>query len=147
MDSHSPLWSMTLPSDARLLPTVRSFVEAVCTIGKLSEETTAAVVLATHEAAHNIIRHAHGNDPRAPIQIQCLLAPDFIEVRLLDEGDPFDLETVPLLDPSELRVGGRGLFLMRSLMDEVTCKRRLDHGNSLCMVKRWSSHTPTRDAG
>jgi len=35
--------------------------------------------------------------------------PDGIEVRLTDDGEPFDLGTVPELDPGELRIGGRGI--------------------------------------
>jgi serine/threonine-protein kinase RsbW len=147
MEADPPTWSMTLPSDVRLLTTVRSFVEAVCQIGCLDEETTSAIVLATHEAAQNIIRHAHGNDPRNHLQIQCVLHTDRMEVRLLDEGEPFDLEAVPSLDPAELRVGGRGIFLMRALMDEVSCQPRGERGNSLRMIKRWAARPPTRDAG
>ena len=143
----TPLWSMTLPSDARMLTTVRSFVETICNLAGLSEDVASAVVLATHEAAHNIIRHAHGGDARTQLQIQCTLGPNRMEVRLLDEGEPFDLESVPSLDPSELRVGGRGIFLMRSLMDEVSCQPRPGRGNSLCMVKRWTCRTTQRDAG
>ncbi len=79
--------------------------------------------------------HAHRGHPEATIQIQCFLHPDRIEVRLLDEGEPFDLATVPHLDPSELRIGGRGVFLMRALMDELSCQPRGEHGNTLRMVK------------
>ena len=70
-----------------------------------------------------------------PLQIQCVFVPDGIEVRLLDEGDPFDITAVPHLDPSELRPGGRGVFLMRRLMDELSTQPRGNHGNTLRMVK------------
>jgi anti-sigma regulatory factor (Ser/Thr protein kinase) len=68
--------------------------------------------------------------------VQCFLHPDSIEIRLLDEGEPFDLASVPDLNPAELRIGGRGVFLMRALMDELSCQPRGEHGNTLRMVKR-----------
>jgi anti-sigma regulatory factor (Ser/Thr protein kinase) len=129
-------WSLTIPSDLRLLPVARAFVEAVCHVGGLDKPTTDAVVLAMHEAANNVIRHAHRDDASAQLQVQCHLRPDGIEVCLLDEGDPFDINAVPQLDPAELRIGGRGVFLMRKLMDELSCQPRGERGNTLRMVKR-----------
>jgi anti-sigma regulatory factor (Ser/Thr protein kinase) len=142
---HRP-WTLTIPSDLRLLPVARAFVEAVCQVGGLDKHTTDAIVLAMHEAANNIIRHAHRNDPAAEMQVECHLCPDGIEIRLLDEGEPFNLDAVPQLDPSELRIGGRGVYLMRTLMDEVTCEPRGERGNTLRLVKRCQRHLPRRDA-
>ena len=138
--------TLTLPSDLRLLVVARTFVESICKARGLDQATTDAIVLATHEAANNVIRHAHHGDPAAQLQIQCHLGADGIELLLLDEGDPFDLDNVPRLDPSELRIGGRGVFLMRTLMDELTCQPRGPRGNTLRMVKRCPPPSCRRDA-
>jgi serine/threonine-protein kinase RsbW len=129
-------WNLTIASDLGLLPLVRAFIEGVCQVAGCDARTTDAVVMATDEAVNNVMRHAHRGHPEATLQIQCFLHPDSIEVRLLDEGAPFDLAAVPYLDPSELRIGGRGVFLMRALMDELSCQPRGDHGNTLRMIKR-----------
>jgi serine/threonine-protein kinase RsbW len=139
-------WTLTIPSDLRLLALARCFIESACQVAGLDEHTTHSVVLACDEATNNIMRHAHQNNPDALVQIQCHLRSDAIEILLIDEGDPFDLDAVPHLDPSELRIGGRGVFLMRTIMDELTCSRRGDKGNELRMVKRRSrrpGHTGT----
>ena len=132
-------WSLTIPSDLSLLRLARGFVEAVCQVAGFDEKSTYAIVMATDEATNNVMRHAHEGHPEATLQIQCYLVPDGIEVRLLDEGAPFDLAAVPNLDPAEFRVGGRGVFLMRRLMDELSCQPRSDlggeRGNTLRMVK------------
>jgi serine/threonine-protein kinase RsbW len=128
--------TLTIPSDLKLVPIARGFVEAVCHVGGLDQSTTNAVVLATNEATQNVIRHAHRNHPDASVQIQCRLSDAAIEICLLDEGDPFDLSAVPHMDPAEVRLGGRGVFLMRTLMDELNCERRGNRGNALHMVKR-----------
>src|SRR3954468_19506926 len=98
-------WTLTLPSDLRLLALARAFVEAVCHVAGLDERTTHAIVLAADEATNNVIRHAHRGRPDPPLQIQAFIPPDEIEVRLHDEGPPFDLAAVPNFDPAELRVG------------------------------------------
>jgi anti-sigma regulatory factor (Ser/Thr protein kinase) len=131
----TPPWTLTIPSELALLPLARAFVEAVCQAAGCDEKTTYAIVMATDEATNNVMRHAHRDRPDKPIQIQCFPAPDHFEVRLLDEGDPFDITAVPHLDPSELRPGGRGVFLMRKLMDELSCHPRHPGGNTLRMVK------------
>src|SRR5262249_18041443 len=116
--------------------------EAVCQAGGLDSATTSAVVLAVNEAVSNIIRHAHQNQPDAQMHIQCCLCPEGLEICLVDEGEPFDLSAVPHLDPAELRIGGRGVFLMRTLMDELTCEPHGPRGNTLRMVKRCRANFP-----
>lgn len=136
MASDPPPWSLTIPSDLRLLALARSFVEAICQVAGLNERGTHAVVLATDEAINNIMRHAHADRPDADLQMQCFVRPGMLEIRLHDDGPPFDLESVPPLDPAELRIGGRGVFLMRRLMDELSCQPRGPRGNTLRMIKR-----------
>ena len=136
MEPESLPLTLTIPSDLRLIALARGFVEAVCQAAGVDQATTDAVVLATNEATRNIIRHAHHNQPDATIQIQCRHDDGHIEVCLLDEGEPFNLAAVPHLDPSEIRIGGRGVFLMRALMDELNCSPRGERGNALRMVKR-----------
>ena len=138
-------WTLTLASDLRLLPLARAFVEAVCQVAGFDPQATHAIVLATDEATNNVMRHAHQGNPHAQLQIQCSFNPDGIEIRIHDEGAPFDLSAVPHLDPAELRIGGRGVFLMRRLMDELTCEPRGERGNTLCMVKRCGCPAPLRE--
>jgi len=140
-------WTLTIPSDLRLLGLARAFVEAVCQVAGLDERNTHAIVLATDEATNNVMRHAHQGNPDAQVKIQCHVRPDGIEIHLHDEGRPFDLATVPHLDPAELRVGGRGVFLMRKLMDELSSYPRGERGNTLRMVKRCRRNSPARDCG
>jgi serine/threonine-protein kinase RsbW len=134
--AQKPPWTLTLPSDLRLLPLARAFVEAICQVAGFDDKATNAIVLATDEATNNVIRHAHRGQPDAPLQIQCFFRPDGLEILLIDQGAPFDLAAVPHLDPSEERIGGRGVFLMRALMDELSCQPRGERGNMLRMVKR-----------
>ena len=128
--------TLTLPSDLGLVSSARSFVQCACQAGGLDQAGTDALVLAVNEAINNVIRHAHQDRPGAHVQLQCYVKEGAVEIHVLDEGDPFDLEQVPHLDPKEERIGGRGVFLMRALTDELTCQPRGERGNILRLVKR-----------
>jgi serine/threonine-protein kinase RsbW len=139
--------TLTLPSDLRILTVARAFMEAVCQAGRLNQASTNGIVIAVHEAISNVIRHAHRNNPNAQLHIHCQLGPDRIEIQVIDEGEPFDLSAVPQLDPTELRLGGRGVFLMRALMDELSCRPCGERGNVLRMVKFWGDDARLGDCG
>ena len=138
--------TLTVPSDPRMLSVARAFVEAACHIAELDKSGLHAVVLAAGEAFTNVIRHAHHDRPHAPIQIQCWVRAGALEVQVHDEGEPFDLSAVPHLNPGELRIGGRGVYLMRTLMDELTTFQRTRGGNTLRMVK-YLQPLSVRDCG
>jgi serine/threonine-protein kinase RsbW len=137
MASFRAPFALTLPSDLNLLPLARAFVETVCRAANFDHCFCEAVELATHEALQNIIRHAHCERLDALLEIHAFPLAQALEIRLLDEGDPFDVANVPHLEPGELRIGGRGVFLMRRLMDEVHSEPRQPHGNVLRMVKHY----------
>jgi serine/threonine-protein kinase RsbW len=141
-----PCPTLTIPSNARMLSVARAFVEAVCVARHVDRTTIQAVVLAAGEAVTNVVRHAHRDKPELPFQIHCRVSDDTVEIVIFDQGEPFDLERVPHLDPGELRLGGRGVYLMRVLMDEMSCQPHGQRGNCLRLVKRWPS-AKARDVG
>ena len=140
-------FTLTIPSDLRMLSVARAFIEAICQTEDMDRNTIHNIVLAMGEAVTNIIRHGHRENPEASVQISCRIDRDLVEILLLDEADPFDLAAVPYMDPRELRVGGRGVYLMRALMDELSCQPLGARGNALRMVKRWRSSASVRDCG
>jgi serine/threonine-protein kinase RsbW len=146
-----PRFALTLPSELRMLSVARSFVEAACLACELERSLVHALVLATGEAVTNIVRHAHRDLVSAELQVLVEVHADGIRLTFLDQGFPFDFDAVPALPPGELRIGGRGVFLLRTLMDEITCRPREDRpgndrpGNRLCLFKRWPN--PSRSVG
>jgi len=146
---HCPTFTLTLPSELRMLSVARAFVEAVCQTVHVDRPALHALVLVTGEAVSNIVRHAHRDRPDAPIEIRFELCPDHVVLTFADQGAPFDITAVPHMDPGELRIGGRGVYMIRALMDEVTCAPRGEGrpGNNLRMVKRWAPTAPLRNCG
>ena len=141
-----PTFSLTLPSESRMLSVARGFVEAVCQAYKLDRTVTHALVIVTGEAITNIVRHAHQNRSGAQIDMHLRIMTEAAEIVFRDQGEPFDLAAVPELPPGELRIGGRGIYLMRALMDELTCEPSAA-GNVLRMVKRCAAGASMRECG
>lgn len=142
-----PTFTLTLPSDLRMLTVARSFVEAVCQACDLERPLRHALVLATGEAVTNIVRHAHRDLVHAELAIHVRITAADVALTFLDQGAPFDLNQVPQLPPGEVRVGGRGIFLLRALMDDVTCEPRGTQGNILRLVKRRGPAIEVRHVG
>jgi serine/threonine-protein kinase RsbW len=143
------VFSLALPSELRMLSVARTFVEAVGQACSLERSTIYAVVTATGEAVTNIIRHAHRDLPAAQLHIELQILAETVVLTFRDQGEPFDIAEVPYMDPGELRIGGRGVFLMRALMDEVACEPRFpgQRGNTLRLVKHRAAAGQARFTG
>lgn len=100
-------------------------------------EADATVRIALHEAITNAIRHGNGMDPHKRVTIEVRLDQHQAIFTITDEGPGFDPSS--LSDPTEeenlLRDGGRGLFLIRHLMDEVRYNQR---GNQVTLIKKFT---------
>jgi serine/threonine-protein kinase RsbW len=81
------------------------------------------VTLAVGEAAANVMKHSYRGDHTRELSLACRNVGDGIEIEIRDEGEPFDPDERPVPPPDELRAGGRGLYLMRAMMDSVEYRR------------------------
>jgi serine/threonine-protein kinase RsbW len=110
-----------LSSDYASLETVVEDTEAYLSEFDVDEDLAYRVVLLATEAVTNAIEHGNDLDPEKNVIMECRCDPDRITLTVEDEGGGFDpsklsspLEEEHLLDP-----GGRGLFLMDNMADEV----------------------------
>jgi serine/threonine-protein kinase RsbW len=108
----------------------------------LDDEAVHWVGVAVRESVINAIKHGNGNDEQKRVHVEFTpLAgetPPGIAIRVRDEGPGFDPSTLPdcLAPENVLKANGRGIFLIRSFMDEMTLKRAPEGGMELVMVKR-----------
>ncbi len=140
MSSDQIPFALTLPSDLRLLALARTFIETACASLHFDCCFVESIQLAVHEALQNIIRHAHDGRADALLEIHIIPIDGGLEIRLLDEGKPFDVSNVPYLEPGEMRIGGRRVYLMRRMVDELASEPRCPKGNVLRLIKH---HKPT----
>lgn len=97
--------------------------------------------LALTEGFTNAVRHAHrGLPPKTPIQIEVCIFVDYLEMKIWDQGQPFDLETklrMALNQPLDpFNPGGRGLIFMHKFTNALHYIRAADQRNCLIMRKK-----------
>ncbi|MBI3695546.1 MAG: ATP-binding protein [Acidobacteria bacterium] len=118
---------LKISSDPRWLRTVRAMMQEVSREVGFTERERCDIMIAVDEALANVMKHAYKGDPNGPVSLSCIAEDGRLEIVLCDQGeacDPKNLEPPP---PEEMRVGGRGIFLMRSTMDEVSFERNGNH--------------------
>jgi serine/threonine-protein kinase RsbW len=117
---------MTLRADTGRLAGVCGFVEAAATASGFDDRTSHACQLAVCEAVENIIQHGYQGDP-GEIRLSVQSGPGALTVEIADRAPAFDPTRYPV-DPGaslkEARVGGRGILMMRRVMDDISYERR-----------------------
>ncbi len=98
------------------------------------------------EAISNAILYGNADDPGKRVRVELTAAPGEVRVRVSDQGEGFDPEAVPdpRLPENLVLPYGRGVFLMRALMDEVRFNRR---GNAVTLVLREPPDAAAPDRG
>jgi anti-sigma regulatory factor (Ser/Thr protein kinase) len=134
--------NLVIPADPRAIPTVTDGIKQMLQSRNWGEAEIMAVELALQEALANGIRHGCGGDPTR--KVQCCVAIDQqgeVTVVVRDPGTGFDAASIPdPLDPANvLKPGGRGVFLINRLMDEVAF---VDGGREVQMRKRRAAAVP-----
>jgi len=87
------------------------------------------------EAMVNAIKYANSKDPEKLVHIVINISDDALVIKVFDKGQGFDISTIPSPDFNRLEDRGRGIFLIRSLMDSVSYKK-VRNGNVLEMSKK-----------
>ena len=98
------------------------------------EEIAYHINLVLTEAMANAIKHANKNDPNKDVHISINLTDDELVIKVYDQGQGFDINTMDHETPDPELDHGRGVFLIRALMDSVKYKR-CGNGNVLEMYK------------
>lgn len=128
--------NMVIPATPASIPKVSAGVKQLLETKHWSEAELMKVELALEEALANAIRHGCKGDPAKKVQcsVACDAAGELLIV-IRDPGTGFDATKVPdpLDDDNLLKPGGRGVFLINELMDEVAFA---DGGREVQMRKR-----------
>ncbi|MGH9562186.1 MAG: ATP-binding protein [Terracidiphilus sp.] len=115
---------------------VEAAVDQLARDAGLDEDQRFHITMAVREAAINAVLHGNQRDPDRPIEVSLENTGKNLVIIVADHGHGFDPNKIPdpLAEENLLRTSGRGIFLIRSLMDEVHF-RQLNPGTELTMVK------------
>ena len=136
---------LDFPSHLDMLDVVQVLTDHVGQVGGLDEDATHWVGVAVRESVINAIKHGNGEDRTKRVTVELLLEPraepSRLVVRVLDQGPGFDPDAVadPLAPENLLRSSGRGIFFMRSFMDDITLQRIPEGGMEVRMIKNLGS--------
>jgi serine/threonine-protein kinase RsbW len=98
------------------------------------------MTVAVRESVVNAIKHGNGLDSDKRVEIAFTIGAKALEVTIHDQGKGFDPASVPdpLAQENLLKADGRGIFFMKSFMDEVAYSFAPQGGTLVRMVKRLS---------
>ena len=138
-------------STFEMLDLVQVVSDHIARLAGLDEEARHWVNVAVRESVINAIKHGNCNDVAKRVHVEFtpiepVDTPSGVMIRVRDEGHGFDPAAVPdpLAPENLLKGSGRGIFLIRSFMDEMTLQRAEEGGMEMVMVKRAS---PMQDPG
>jgi len=130
---------LTLPSR------IESVEEAATSIGRIlsssgvAEEVTFGVDMAVREAVTNAVLHGNKQDEAKFVHVITRTSPNSVEIRVDDEGEGFNPADVP--DPTDseniMKASGRGIFFMRTFMNDVEWFIRPEGGTTVRMTKQF----------
>jgi len=117
----------------------------------LDEDSLHWVSVAIRESVINAMKHGNQNDASKHVFVEFETtggAEPALSIRVRDQGAGFDPEEIadPLAPENLLKSSGRGIFLIRSFMDDVQLQRAPEGGMEIRMVKRVHPADPAGDA-
>jgi serine/threonine-protein kinase RsbW len=141
-ESTSKRSGMVLESELSSVEPVEARVEELAREAGFDEDTTSQVAMIAREAVINAILHGNKKDPGKQVRVGFELTDEALKITVADEGEGLDPDTVP--DPCApeniMRSSGRGIFLMRAIMDEVHF-HQLKPGTEIELVKYRVMHS------
>ena len=136
-DDHARVIEVDIPSDVQYIEKVVELVQRECALMRFgARQLMLNLAVALTEALSNAILRGNNDDPAKHVHVMARVDPGQLVIEVEDEGEGFDLELCTL-DPTTPdnveREDGRGLFLMRKLMDHV---ERFDgaRGNTVRLI-------------
>ena len=135
MHDDSTYVTLSVPSDPRYLRVVRDFLSSLFEALDFDGRERMGVILAVNEAYANIIQHCYQGDTTQRVDLAVSIAPQMLTIEIQDYGGTMDLSCVEPRDLDEVRPGGMGTHLMRTIMDEVTYDVSSGTGTVLRMSK------------
>jgi anti-sigma regulatory factor (Ser/Thr protein kinase) len=138
---------LELPSDVRSIEHAVEYVVRRCqACDREAHRLRLNFRVGLTEALTNAMMYGNGHDPTKRVRVEVTLAQGEIKARVTDQGTGFDPAAIP--DPTTpenlVKTCGRGLFLMRQLLDEVSFN---DRGNEVTLVLRLETAPPALEGG
>ncbi|UCE24918.1 MAG: ATP-binding protein [Candidatus Zixiibacteriota bacterium] len=113
--------TITIPSSQEYLTDVDVFIEGILRGYGADESVIADVAISVSELVNNAILHGNRSSDVKTVKVTIARNSKDISITVVDEGQGFNPDDIedPLADENLLKEAGRGIFIVRSLMDDV----------------------------
>jgi len=122
---HKTIFKMVCQSNPKEIVRIENFLQQIRLIEPIDNGMMNRLLVSCTEAVNNAIVHGNKSNPEKIVSIRCIVSGGILTICVADEGEGFDPDS--LQDPRDeenlLKENGRGVFLMRSLMDKVIFKK------------------------
>lgn len=122
-------------SDPKMLCVLRAAIGEICKLGKFEHDDCTKIILAVDEACSNIMKHAYRGKIDKPITATFSLTSKMMEISLHDFGVSVDVKKIRSRELDEVRPGGLGVHIMKTIMDKVEYRNGTKNGNFLILKK------------
>ena len=125
----------SLPSQIQAIPPFVDQLMHFIAKSRSNDGSETNIEVALCEALENAAVHGNGENPNKRVSVTCRCTPDGeVSITVEDEGQGFDTVTLPdpMAPENWLRTSGRGIYLMKALMDEV----RFEKGGALVYMRK-----------
>lgn len=101
------------------------------------EDDLHRIGMSVRECMVNAVIHGNRYNARKKVRLTVSRAADRLSIVIADEGEGFDISSLPdpLANENLLRHSGRGLLLIQAFMDEFQIRTREPNGTEVKMVK------------
>lgn len=136
--THAQTVTVDVASRLEMLEMVQTVLGHLSSLVGFDEDAAHYMSVAVRESVVNAMRHGNKSDESKRVSIDFTLHPDALEIQVNDAGTGFDPSQVPdpVAEENLLKACGRGIFFMRSFMDEVVYSFPKRGGTQVRMLKR-----------
>jgi serine/threonine-protein kinase RsbW len=129
---------LDIASRFEMLEVVQTVVVHLAGLIGFDDDATHYLSVALRESVVNAIKHGNLKDEARRVELEFVLHAGEIEMTVRDQGQGFDLDSIPnpLAEENLLKADGRGIFFMRSFMDDVSYSFPPKGGTMVRMRKR-----------
>lgn len=128
--------TIKIPSDLNYLAVVDEFVEGILRGYGADESIIADIAISVSELINNSVNHGNKAETEQPVEVSVNKNGDNVSISITDQGSGFDPEEIadPLAEENLLKNAGRGIFIVKSLMDSIEVETT-DRGTKITITK------------
>ena len=115
----------------------QAVLEYVCRVRGIENDAEHWIGVALREALANAIKHGNRQDPTRRVMLSLGGTAEDLEIVVGDEGEGFETTAVadPLAPENQMKTSGRGIFYMKTFMDDVRFGRHEAGGMEIVLTK------------